>query len=134
MENGSDNDDAYALIGEVRSARFADIQTFALKQETLLIDCAKLTRIDFIKADIEGAERNLLRGAQEILKTFAPKLALCAYHLPDDPKVLRDLILRANPDYVVTERFKKLYARIPRRPPSDAGAAAPTRGNPGNAR
>jgi len=74
-----------------------------------------VTRVDFIKADIEGAERNLLRGAERILKTFAPKLSLCTYHLPDDPEVLRELILRANPDYVVTERFRKLYAHVPGR-------------------
>jgi FkbM family methyltransferase len=36
-----------------------------------------LERVDFIKADIEGAERDMLRGATNVLKTFAPKLAIC---------------------------------------------------------
>jgi FkbM family methyltransferase len=36
----------------------------------------KLERVDFIKADIEGAERDMLRGATNTLKTFAPKLAI----------------------------------------------------------
>jgi FkbM family methyltransferase len=76
-----------------------DLDTFAENN--------KLSSIDFIKADIEGAERHMLMGAKRVLKNFAPKLAICSYHLPDDPQVLRELILDANPDYVVEERFKK---------------------------
>jgi FkbM family methyltransferase len=72
----------------------------------------KLERVDFIKADIEGAERNLLAGAKNTLKEFAPKLAICTYHLPDDPKVLERLILEANPKYKVRHGPKKLYACV----------------------
>jgi len=74
-----------------------------------------LPRVDFIKADIEGAERHMLKGAKGVLKEFAPKIAICTYHLPDDPKVLRELILDANPNYVIEERFKKMYAHIPQK-------------------
>ena len=70
-------------------------------------------RIDFIKADIEGAERNMLRGATKILKEFAPKLSICTYHLPDDPAVLRKIITEANPKYQIVEKFKKMYAWVP---------------------
>jgi len=72
-----------------------------------------IPRIDFIKSDIEGAERYMLMGAKQVLKDFAPKLAICTYHLPDDPKVLRELILDANPNYVIEERWKKMYAHVP---------------------
>jgi hypothetical protein len=48
-----------------------------------------IERVDFIKADIEGAERNMLRGAKRILREFAPKLSICTYHLPDRPLRLR---------------------------------------------
>ncbi len=68
--------------------------------------------VDFIKADIEGAERNLLAGAQRVLKEFAPRISICTYHLPDDPEVLRDLILGANPRYTIEEHFKKMYAYV----------------------
>lgn len=72
-------------------------------------------KITFIKADIEGAERKMLAGAQRTLRHHAPKLALCTYHLPDDKEVLTELILRANPDYKILYGWKKLYAFVPDR-------------------
>ncbi|MDD5638770.1 MAG: FkbM family methyltransferase [Candidatus Pacebacteria bacterium] len=71
-----------------------------------------ISKIDFIKADIEGAERLMLEGAQWVLKNYAPKLAICTYHLPDDKKVLTDLILKANPDYKIIHKWRKLYAYV----------------------
>ena len=69
--------------------------------------------VDFIKADIEGFERHMLAGAQETLAKFAPKLALCTYHLPDDPEVMAKLILQANPKYNIVQKRKKLFASVP---------------------
>ena len=71
-----------------------------------------LGRVDFIKADIEGFERNMLQGAQDTLKNFAPKLALCTYHLPDDPEVMSNLIMQANPNYKIVFGKMKLYASV----------------------
>jgi FkbM family methyltransferase len=71
-----------------------------------------LAKIDFIKADIEGAERNMLKGASNVLKTFAPKLAICTYHLPDDPDVLEKIILEINPNYKIIHLRKKLFAAV----------------------
>jgi FkbM family methyltransferase len=74
--------------------------------------CNGLKKIDFIKADIEGAERDMLCGAKNILKEFSPKLAVCTYHLPDDPEVLESIIMEANPRYRVRQGPKKLYACV----------------------
>ena len=74
-----------------------------------------IPRVDFIKADIEGAERDMLKGATGILREFAPKLAICTYHLPDDPEVLSKLIMDANPSYRIIHKHNKLYAYVPER-------------------
>lgn len=72
-----------------------------------------ISRVDFIKADIEGAERLMVMGAKETLKRFSPKISICTYHLEDDKQVLEELIKKANPNYIVEHKWKKLYAYIP---------------------
>lgn len=59
----------------------------------------KLARVDFIKMDIEGSERRAVAGARSTIGRFKPRLAICAYHLPDDPRVLPPLIASLNPGY-----------------------------------
>ncbi|MCR4436291.1 MAG: FkbM family methyltransferase [Clostridiales bacterium] len=73
-----------------------------------------IMKVDFIKTDIEGAERYLLMGAKEILSKFSPKLSICTYHLPDDPEVLEKLIKEANPNYIIKQGEHKLYAYVPK--------------------
>lgn len=71
-----------------------------------------ISRIDFIKADIQGAERDMLKGAAAVLRKFAPRLAIATDHLPDDPKVLSEIIMTANPKYVVRQTRTMLFAAV----------------------
>lgn len=71
-----------------------------------------IQKIDFIKADIEGAERRMLTGATHVLKTMAPKLSICTYHLPDDKKILEEIVLDANPNYIIEHKYSKMYAYV----------------------
>lgn len=73
----------------------------------------KIPHIDFIKADIEGAERNMIKGATKVLQNFEPRLAICIYHLKDDFEVIKGLILNANPKYVINRTSHKLFAYVP---------------------
>jgi hypothetical protein len=72
-----------------------------------------LDMVNFVKADIEGAERQMLIGAANILRRCTPKVAICKYHLPDDEIVLAELLRRANPRYVLNKRWKKIYGYVP---------------------
>lgn len=73
----------------------------SLQVTTITIDDfvreAKLPRVDFIKMDIEGAELNALKGAEESIRAFKPRLAIALYHRQEDfmtiPTYLRNLNL-----------------------------------------
>lgn len=47
-----------------------------------------------IKLDIEGAEKEALLGAEHMIKRALPKLAICAYHKPEDIYTLPPIIGR----------------------------------------
>jgi len=64
-----------------------------------LVEELHLPRVDFIKMDIEGAEREALRGATRTLSSFLPGLMLDSYHRLDDMQVLPAIIRQANPRY-----------------------------------
>ena len=64
-----------------------------------LLDELKLDRVDFIKMDIEGAERHALAGARRLLATHRPRLAICIYHTADDRDVIPRVVRSANSGY-----------------------------------
>lgn len=66
--------------------------------DKLLADL-KLPRVDYIKMDIEGAEQRALKGAQQTLARYHPRLALSAYHVPSDPEMIPKLVKQAWPGY-----------------------------------
>lgn len=77
------------------------------------VNMKKIKKINFIKCDIEGAERDMLKGATWVLQNMQPKLSICTYHYPEDPELLEEIIMKANPNYIVEHRYKKLYAYVP---------------------
>jgi FkbM family methyltransferase len=52
----------------------------------------KLQRADFIKMDIEGAERQALRGAKQTVARFRPRMAISLEHTPTDAEEIPALI------------------------------------------
>lgn len=55
--------------------------------------------VNFIKMDIEGAERDALKGAENIIRKYKPRLAISVYHLDDDFEVIPRLINSIRDDY-----------------------------------
>ena len=66
-----------------------------------LVDDLKLPSVDYVKMDIEGAERHAVAGAKKTLARFHPRMALCVYHLPDDPQVIPQTAREGWPNYNV---------------------------------
>jgi FkbM family methyltransferase len=63
------------------------------------IDDVELSKVDFIKLDIEGAEFEALLGAKQALKKLQPKLAIALYHSNEDFDRIPRLIKSINPNY-----------------------------------
>jgi len=63
----------------------------------------------FIKLDVEGAEAEALHGAEKVIRTARPKLAVCVYHKPEDIYKLPRLIQQFNPGYHFTLRHYSPY-------------------------
>jgi FkbM family methyltransferase len=59
-----------------------------------------IPRIDFIKIDTEGYEKQILGGARETIAKWKPVIAMSAYHHPGDEKALRDIVLSISSDYI----------------------------------
>ena len=116
---GNINEDIEININEANTAGSSMYLTKSKKKEiikmTTLDEFAEkenIKKINFIKADIEGGERYLLRGAKRVLKEFAPKLAICTYHYPEDPELLEKIILDSNPKYCIIHTKQKLFGMV----------------------
>jgi FkbM family methyltransferase len=86
--------------------------TITVQQTSLdeFVEDHNIKKLDFVKADIEGMERELLKGAEKTLKHFRPKLSLCTYHRHDDPEVLDTMVRELNCGYTIRHSKSKLYA------------------------
>jgi FkbM family methyltransferase len=89
--------------GEFRESGMAEhggkIEQLAVTTIDALVAQLKLTRLDFIKMDIEGSETYALKGATDTLRRFKPRLAIGTYHRPGDLEGIHQIVLKANPAY-----------------------------------
>jgi len=93
-------------IGETNSGMSSMVNVHGRRKVTVpvepiddMVAALKLARVDAIKMDIEGAEREALKGASQTLKKWRPRLMLDANHRPDDLAVLPNVIRGANQAY-----------------------------------
>lgn len=59
----------------------------------------KLPRVDFIKMDIEGSEKRALKGAENSIRRFRPRLSVSTEHLDDDFTAIPALVNSIEPGY-----------------------------------
>jgi FkbM family methyltransferase len=55
--------------------------------------------VTFLKADVEGMEMSLLKGAESTIRRWKPKLAICVYHYPSDIPDVTGYLTNLVPDY-----------------------------------
>jgi hypothetical protein len=65
----------------------------------MILNENRLDKVDFIKFDIEGAERTVIDGAMETIRKHKPTLAISIYHLRDDPFVIAEKVAALSSDY-----------------------------------
>ena len=73
------------------TANFIDLDTYVAQKN--------LPRVDYIKLDIEGAELDMLHGATKTITRCKPKMAVSAYHKPEDLWTLATYIKSLRADY-----------------------------------
>lgn len=84
---------------ELMNMRVADENTGVEIDEIGLDDYFGNTDVSFIKADIEGAEYEMLLGAEQLIKRCVPKIAISVYHRPDDLIKIYNLLRSWIPEY-----------------------------------
>jgi len=97
----SNTGDSHSMVVPRDAQRDVTVEVTTLDS---LAESLKLPQVDFVKMDIEGAERNALRGARQLLKRWRPRLAISSYHLKGDPAAIAALVWECRPDYLVESR------------------------------
>lgn len=86
------------FIADSDSSKIVDYETKD-SIDVVTIDSDVNGKIDFIKMDIEGSEVEALKGASEVIRQYAPTLAICIYHKKDDFWKIPLLIKEINSNY-----------------------------------
>lgn len=86
----------HGLIAENRENTKNDLDSVEVYS---LDSFLKGNAVTFIKADVEGMEMDLLRGAQKTIRRYKPKMALCVYHYPSDLFEVAEFVRSIVPEY-----------------------------------
>ncbi|WP_341582253.1 FkbM family methyltransferase [Marinobacter metalliresistant] len=87
MQARVDNRAGESLVFEVEAK---DLDSYCIETDL---------KPDFIKLDVEGAESQVMMGSERVLQECQPRLAISAYHEPEDLWSLMVRIYETNPRY-----------------------------------
>jgi len=90
------NSAADTFVRIIRNAQYVEVPLTTIDQMAAEL---QLPRVDFVKMDIEGAEQRAIRGARKTIALYRPRMALCIYHLKDDPTMVPRLVSEIVPEY-----------------------------------
>ncbi|RBP65343.1 FkbM family methyltransferase [Alkalibaculum bacchi] len=66
--------------------------------------------VDYIKADLEGQELKMLKGAKETIRKYKPKMAITTYHNIEDAEQIYNYIKSIDNNYNI--KLKGIQARM----------------------
>lgn len=95
--------EAYYSVGKAGSRKLANDSGGGIAGQFIDLDTyvaqKNLPRVDYIKLDVEGAELDVLHGAAKTITRWKPKMAVSAYHKPEDLWTLATYIKSLRGDY-----------------------------------
>jgi FkbM family methyltransferase len=101
--NETGKDVFYTSNGPGSKVSLETFEGYTDKTTTLSIDdyveLNSISKIDFIKMDIEGAEFNALKGASKTIAKYKPKLAIAIYHSTKEFEIIPRFINELNLGY-----------------------------------
>ena len=89
-----------SFVRPIENAQFIEVPLTTVDK---LVEELHLPKVDFIKMDIEGAERKAVIGARNTLARYRPRMALCIYHVKGDETAIPQLVHDAVADYKVAK-------------------------------
>ena len=96
-----DKEDTLTLRGDTVVYQQNDARSWTVPLTTIdaLVAELKLPRVDYIKMDIEGAEKKALAGGRNTIAKFRPRLSIATEHEPDDAQAIPEAVRRIVPGY-----------------------------------
>ena len=96
IDNGSDsssvNFDNYTNKSDLMEVKAVSLDSFVQENN--------IQKVDFLKADLEGADVDFVKGALKTIARDAPKCGLTVYHKPEDFIAIPKLLMSVRDDYV----------------------------------
>ncbi len=112
LSNKSSNHSIKKEMPDILSPhRYVEVEV-EVKTLDQLMDELKISRVSFIKIDVEGAELDILKGGKRLLRENDVFLAIAAYHTPTEVYEVSRYLLR-NGFRVFTLARKYVYAFKP---------------------